>query len=317
MTTIHSTDPVFSIITPTFKRPELLVRNIKSVREQTFCSYEHIIVDDGNDPSTDLMVESLIDARIVLIKHNQPVGAAAAYNSGIRVARGEYLTFLDDDDEYTPAFLERMRESFLKDGNNCGFIWSGIERVMDTTSGEIILSRLVWPAVFSDKVKGLIAATSIGNGYGLCIKKNCIDGIGYYDENLKVAEDTDFLIRLSQKYEFQTIPEVLVRIHKHEYNQLTRNENLNERIQGKETILMRYNSYFAQYHGLYIEHNKEYASLCYKSGFKKKGRKALFSILKIAPARLYSYLDFFSLELSGKIFSETSCHKFLKRLIFT
>ncbi len=89
-------DPVFSIITPTFRRYDLLRRNVKSVQNQTFKDYEHIIVDDGNDDRTARFIEDTSDKRIIYIKHERSKGAAASYNSGILKSRGYLILFLDD-----------------------------------------------------------------------------------------------------------------------------------------------------------------------------------------------------------------------------
>lgn len=294
-----------------------MIRNIKSVISQTYINYEHIIVDDGNDPETEKLVNEFNDCRIVLLKHDYRRGAAASYNTGIKASKGEFITFLDDDDEYLPTYLEKMNKRFSTSGKNCGFIWSGIERVLDSEHGEKKLAKIVWPSVFRKDIKGMIAATSIGNGFGVCVRKQCIDVIGLYDETLSVAEDTDFLIRLCKEYEFQSIPEVLVRIHSHESDQLTRNENFKERIKGKETILRRHKLFFEKTPRLFIEHYRGYAGLCYKSGFKRKGRNALKEIILKSPLSLVAYLDFIMLEMSGKYFSETAFVKRIRRAVIS
>ncbi|HEX2968898.1 MAG TPA: glycosyltransferase family A protein, partial [Bacteroidales bacterium] len=151
------------------------MRNINSVRRQTYGNYEHIIVDDGNDPATARIVQDFCDERLILLTHKMPRGAAASYNSGIKKSRGEFITFLDDDDEYLPEFLEKMDRQYRIAPSDIGFIWSGIERVCDLENGqEQILRKFIWPAVFSDPESGLALATSIGNGFGVCVRKKCI-----------------------------------------------------------------------------------------------------------------------------------------------
>ena len=89
--------PVFSIITPTFQRSALLRRAVKSVRAQTFTDYEHIIIDDSNLPETVRIIGEFQDERIILHTHSEQKGAAGGYNSGLKLARGKYILFLDDD----------------------------------------------------------------------------------------------------------------------------------------------------------------------------------------------------------------------------
>jgi len=154
--------PRYSIITPTCKRPELLKRNIRSVLCQTFKDYEHIIVDDTGDLDISAFNDEFSDQRLIFIRNSRSKGAAGAYNSGIIKSRGKYITFLDDDDEYMPHFLEKMYSLFLKSDKDPGFAWSGISRIKDTSSGEVTLFTLSWPSSFSNKEDGLVAATSIG-----------------------------------------------------------------------------------------------------------------------------------------------------------
>ncbi|MGE5456939.1 MAG: glycosyltransferase family 2 protein [Methanococcaceae archaeon] len=314
MTILRLKKPVFSIITPTFRRPEMLVRNIKSVLSQTFGDYEHIIVDDGNDPATDKIVESFIDERLILMKHDQPRGAAAAYNSGIKKSRGEFITFLDDDDEYLPEYLQKINQYFHT-SSEIHFIWTGIEKVIDRENGsEYVTKKIIWPSVFDDLEIGIASATSIGNGFGVCLRRNCPDEVGYYDEGLQVGEDTDFLFRLVSRYKFMTIPEVLVRIHAHERNQLTGKQNFALRIMGKETILKRHEDILEKYQKVFMVHYHGYACLCYESGMKLKARKAIRSIIGKNPFRLITYIDFLALEITGYAFGLTKLGLMLKKI---
>ena len=291
--------PVFSIITPTFNRPVMLRRNIQSVKNQTFDNYEHIIIDDANDPGTEKIIEELDNSNIILLKHETTKGAAGSYNTGIKASSGKFILFLDDDDEYMPCILKKLNERFMHAGPDLGFIWTGIARIKDTESGEKLLSTLVWPSQFSDKEEGLIAATSIGNGFGVCVRKECFDTVGLYDEALPVGQDTDLLFRLAQKYNFETLPEVLVKIHQHDKNQLTDNRNYLIRLEGIEKILNRYCNFLTQYPRLYYAHYRSYAEFCYKNGLKREGRNALLSVVRRTPMRFLNYTDLISFELTG------------------
>lgn len=277
-------------------------RNIRSVLNQTFTDYEHIIVDDDNDNKYNiaLLIEEFNDERILFFKNERSKGAAGAYNCGIINSRGRFITFLDDDDEYMPQFLEKMYSLFLKSDKDPGFAWSGISRIRDTPEGQIAGISLMWPYWFNNKEEGLIAATSIGNGFGVCIRRDCLEKTGLYDETLKVGTDTDFLFRLAINFKFCTIPEILVKVHQHRNNQLTAQENNAERLIVLETILERYKDFLQRYPGLYIAHYNSFADLCYKVKGKRKGRSVLFSVIRKKPQRIKTYLDLISYELTGK-----------------
>jgi len=292
--------PAFSIITPTFLRPTLLRRNIISVANQTFKDYEHIIVDDSNDPETEHIVNSFKDKRIKFYRNQSSKGAAGSYNTGIKESIGNYILFLDDDDEYLPTLLEKMHDRFLEADQNVGFIWAGISRILDNENGEKIMFSKIWPYKFLNAEKGLCEATSIGNGFGVCVRKICIDSIGLYDESLVIGEDTDFLFRLAMNFDFETIPEALVKIHMHSDHQLTGAQNFLKQIEAKELILSRYSEFMTLHPYLYFTHEKAYADYCYKFNRKKKGRKALLSIIRNTPFRILGFADLIFYELTGK-----------------
>ncbi len=292
--------PVFSIITPTCNRPLLLKRTIGSILRQTFTDFEHIIVDDAGDRDTGNLVRGIDDKRIVFIQHEAKKGAGGSYNTGLKIARGRYILFLDDDDEYLPSFLEKMHIRFSEAKNETGFIWTGISRIKDLNSGEKLLSSLIWPSSFKNVEEGLIAATSIGNGYGVCIRKECIEAVGLYDESLTTGQDTEYLFRLAGKYEFETIPEVLVKLHQHESSQLTNERNNLIRLQHREKILEKHFDLLNRYPRLYFVHYKVVVNLCYKLKLKVRGRNTMFSIIRHTPFRLLNYADLLLYEITGK-----------------
>jgi glycosyltransferase involved in cell wall biosynthesis len=292
--------PLFSIITPTNKRTLLLKRTIDSVRNQSFKDYEHLIIDDANDLETLNLVNGFGDKKIVYYPHINPRGAAGAYNTGIRISRGKFILFLDDDDEYLPSFLDKMFIHFTHCGKNIGFVWAGISRIRDTDAGEELITSKIWPSEFSTKEEGLVNATSIGNGFGVCVRKKCIDETGLYDESLMIGEDTDFLFRLAGKFDFETIPEVLVKIHQHGSTQLTDEKHYRIRIELKEKILARHNELLIKYPKLYYVHYKTLADFCYILKLKQKGRKTVFSIIRHTPFRFKYFIDLLFYEITGK-----------------
>jgi glycosyltransferase involved in cell wall biosynthesis len=307
--------PVFSIITPTCNRPLLLRRTIESVLHQSYTNYEHIIVDDAGNKETEELVKGIDDKRIIFIQHDTRSGAGASYNSGLNIARGRYILFLDDDDEYLPVFLDKMLYRFSNSKKEIGFIWTGVSRIKDTATGEKLLSTKIWPSSFSNKEEGIVAATSIGNGYGVCIKRECIDEVGLYDESITTGQDTEYLFRLAGKFEFETIPEVLVKLHQHETSQLTNESNNLLRLQLREKILAKHNDLLMKYPKLYFVHYKVVVNLCFKLKLREKGRKTMMSIIKNTPFRFLNYTDLIFYELTGKDTSDLYHKSFISKIV--
>jgi glycosyltransferase involved in cell wall biosynthesis len=97
-----------SVVIPTLDRPKLLLRAIDSVLRQTHQEIEVIVVADRPDPDTISAVRALSDSRLQLITNQQRSTAAAARNTGVDNATGEWIAFLDDDDEWLPNKLQRQ-----------------------------------------------------------------------------------------------------------------------------------------------------------------------------------------------------------------
>jgi glycosyltransferase involved in cell wall biosynthesis len=97
-----------SVIIPTRNRPELVVKAVASALRQDFESLEVIVVIDGEDAQTRVALGSFVDARLRVIDLPIRVGGAEARNAGVQAARGEWVAFLDDDDEWLPHKLSRQ-----------------------------------------------------------------------------------------------------------------------------------------------------------------------------------------------------------------
>lgn len=100
--------PDVSVVIPTFGRAELLKRAIESVLCQTMANLEVIVVVDGDDPATIAMLNGLSDPRLRVIVQDYNKGAGVARDTGAAAARGVWVAFLDDDDEWLPQKLEKQ-----------------------------------------------------------------------------------------------------------------------------------------------------------------------------------------------------------------
>ena len=108
-----------SVIMPTYKNDGFSLRRaIKSVINQTYNNWELIIIDDNKEENYSKIVEKIVceleDSRITYIKNENNLGSAKTRNRGIKFARGKYITFLDDDDEYLPRKVESQFNLMIK-----------------------------------------------------------------------------------------------------------------------------------------------------------------------------------------------------------
>lgn len=124
--TANFLEPLFSVILPTYNRAYCIDRAIRSVLQQHEQSWELIIVDDGSTDATFDVVRpfALQSERIrIIVQSNQ--GTGAARQSGILLARGKFVTFLDSDDEYAPEHLATRRAA-IEQYPECDFFYGGV-----------------------------------------------------------------------------------------------------------------------------------------------------------------------------------------------
>ena len=98
---------------PTFNRAYCLERAIESVLKQTFINFEIILVDDGSTDNTQELIENKYFGRLKYLK-SENRGVSAARNLGIRASMGDWIAFLDSDDEWLSDHLERQWDYHLK-----------------------------------------------------------------------------------------------------------------------------------------------------------------------------------------------------------
>ena len=108
-------NPYFSVVIPLYNKASHIARSINSVLSQTFTDFEVVIVDDASTDNSVEEVEKFNDKRIRIFHREQPgPGGYAARNLGIKVANGDWVAFLDADDEWYPQHLGKMRELIIQ-----------------------------------------------------------------------------------------------------------------------------------------------------------------------------------------------------------
>lgn len=194
-----------SVILPSYNRDHLLDRAISSVTAQTFSDFELIIVDDASTDETCAIVQAYADERIRYLRSEQRRGAAAARNLGINAASGEFIAFLDSDDEWLPEKLQLQVEAFDGLADDVAVVYSARQQsgAPDPTDRE---------KLSGDILERLLVGNFIGTGQVL-VRSECLRTVGGFDELLPSAHDWDLWIRLSESYHFRYVDEVVCVYH--------------------------------------------------------------------------------------------------------
>jgi glycosyltransferase involved in cell wall biosynthesis len=207
-------EPMVSVIIPSHNRSHLLPRAVASVRRQTYSNWELIVVDDGSTDGTEDVVRAIDDPRISYVRHERNRGACAARNTGFSRASGDFVAWLDSDDEWREDKLEAQLRVFENNKNpDLGAVTCGV--IFSREDG----STTTWMPVHKDRVvERLLRQERVGIGpQYLLVKKEFLlvpDPL-LFDENMPARQDLDFAVRLLKRCQLDFVPEPLVTIHHH------------------------------------------------------------------------------------------------------
>ena len=199
-----------SVIIPTYKR-KCVIRAIKSVLNQTYSNYEIIVVDDNDELSEDraTLIESMRPyknhSNIKYIQHTENKKGAAARNTGIHYARGEYIAFLDDDDCYLPKRLECLVEK-LEQFPEFDAVYSSC---LSMNQGKIVaFEQATRSGNFKKDV--LLETFRFFTGSNLFFTRKAVMHLQGFDDSFLRHQDLEFMVRFFEHYQILAVNEVLV-----------------------------------------------------------------------------------------------------------
>ena len=255
--------PLFSVVVPTYGRQALLSQALGSVQLQRIEDFECIVVDDGSPEA----VEIPRDPRIRLVRRPDNGGPAAARNTGMDNARGRYITFLDDDDVYTPERLSLALQGLRH--TPLSICWRGnvsddrpvVNRVLDHRAYDTILEAEV-PHLGQTAIQTILAP--------------------HFNERYQAAEDTEWWLRVSYLAPVTTIPRVgyLFRLHDEDRH----GNDLQARVRHRLVLLDENSDYFAARPRAAAYQWKKIGLMAQRLGDRALARSAFRRSLRLRPS---------------------------------
>jgi glycosyltransferase involved in cell wall biosynthesis len=205
-----------SIIIPTYNYADLLPRAVTSVVQQLEEQHELLIIDDGSTDNTANVIEQLkSDSKSKLRSfYKKNGGAASARNVGIKESRGEYLIFLDADDELAPLALQHLEQHIINNPNTRMVIGGHIAINSDGRKREYLPTQL--PNSSYERVKGYLITKKIPLSNGACAMHRSIFERGTYPEHFRSVEDIPVFAQVLAHYPCTILQQPIVIIHKHD-----------------------------------------------------------------------------------------------------
>ncbi|MDJ0955568.1 MAG: glycosyltransferase [Arenicellales bacterium] len=193
-----------SVVIPTFNREKLLCRALDSVVAQSLQPFEIIVVDDGSTDSTQTIVKNGYKEVVYIFQPNR--GVSSARNKGIKFASGDWLSFLDSDDEWLPTKLAKQAQALSKEPKH---------RICHTNEIWIRRDRRVNPMRKHEKSGGWIYKRCLPlcviSPSSVLVHRMVFESIGYFDEELPACEDYDFWLRMCAFYPVLYLSEPLIK----------------------------------------------------------------------------------------------------------
>jgi len=194
--------PLVSVVLPTYKRAHLLAAAMRSVLAQTYANLELIVVDDNSPDDTAQVVASFDDPRIRYVKNDPNLKLPRALNRGFAMARGDYLTWTSDDNLLAPTAIARMVDALA--GGDCDFVYADYWMFSEEdTHGHPVDPQ-------HDRLPHTLQLEK-GNHIGACFlyTRKLYETVGDYNPELFLVEDYDYFLRAARQFRFCHIAEPL------------------------------------------------------------------------------------------------------------
>lgn len=197
--------PTISVVIPVYNGAKTILETVNSVLNQTFADLEVIVVDDGSQDETIEVLSKILDSRLQVIQ-GAHAGANAARNRGLHHSSGEFVSFLDADDLWTPNKLEAQLQA-LRSHPEAAVAYSWTDRIDEQGN---YLRRGGYLSVSGNVLAEMLIVNLIESGSNPLILREAAIAVGGFDESLAACQDWDMWLRLALHYQFVAVSEVQV-----------------------------------------------------------------------------------------------------------
>jgi len=271
----HNKQPLVSIIIPTYNSERFIANSVVSALNQTYPNIEILIIDDGSTDKTETVIQKLPDSIRYIKQVNS--GPSSARNHGIMQSNGEYIAFLDVDDEWMPSKIDKQVSLFESNQNLSITATSYIRCDADLLPIETTALNI------PSKEKGIIPFRMLLEKNQLLTssimtKKNILDRCGFFDEEIQFGEDWDLWVRIAQLGEIGYIhtPLCKYRVHGAGLTGKLDDKNMQDWLKVIKKNRLRSNSWYDRhvtYRKSYSWYLHNYAYLERVRGQKAEGKK--------------------------------------------
>ena len=274
--------PRVSVIVPTYNRLNTLKRAIQSVLDQTCQDFEIIVVDDASTESPEKLVHFFKDSRIRYFRHPKNKGANAARNTGINCASGEYIAFLDSDDEWLPEKLECQLKSFNILPEQVGVHYAGLTAI--SSEGTVVGHRT--PLASGDILSKLLTGNCVGPLSTVMVRRSALEYSGLFDEKLSSSQDWDLYIRIAKHHHFSFTAKPMIKYH---LSNDSITKNLKAKANGRRMLIGKYEDDMKKDPLAFCRQLTKTGHYYCRAGLIDEGRSEFARALRANPLSLQAY----------------------------
>ncbi len=223
--------PVVSVVVTTYNYGKYVRGAVDSVLGQTYGNLDVLVIDDGSTDDTRRILAEYVQAGRIRYLYQDNAGQARAKNRGIAEARGEFVAFLDADDQWLPRKIEKQISLFADD--RVGVVCS--KRKIILADGRLFPDPPHTRLRRGD-VLGPIFARNFVPFSTAVVRRSCFDQVGVFDEALGMGIDYDLWIRMAARYHFDFVDEELA-LYRYGHGQMS--QNVGKRIESNWNIIRK------------------------------------------------------------------------------
>lgn len=221
--------PLVTVIIPTYNRAKSIQRAIKSVFNQNYQNFEIIVVDDSSSDNTSEIIKEMNDKRIVFLQNEINSGAQYSRIKGIQESKGEYIVFLDSDDELLDTSISSRLNVFLKDKNKnhndtCNIIGLVYGDALIKIGERVLEFKTIRKSGYVYKY--LTKELSLCPYSVIMIKRDCINATGLPDMDFPAWQDDDMVLTIGKYYSLSHCNEFVANMHQTPNSIVTNIENI-------------------------------------------------------------------------------------------
>ncbi len=286
---------VSAVITACNRELSILERAVKSTANQTYPNIEIIVVDDSSSEAPGRKeIEEYLTSHydLTYIRHPKTLGACAARNTGLSMAKGYYIAYLDDDDEWLPTKIERQLTGFSNNDVALTYCNLIVNDEKNHTTYEV---RKKPPSsdLFTSVLRfELGLPTSIP-----LIRRDTLRQIGGFDTSMQSWQDHDVWLRLAKCYQFAFIPESLMIYHLHTGTRISTNPD--RKLAGLTRLMEKYQAEINHDKISWWNMHRRLITIYMMKRQRKEALSIWFLIIRKCPYKLFGNIRKLCLILSG------------------